>query len=95
MENSHTGRVTGSQLREAMVRQNIVTVRHHTCSICNESVYYIRKDEQLFFDSSCDCCQSEPSLRSWDDAAEWVNLQTNEDYRVVLLSRFGINSDKH
>ena len=90
MENSHTDRVTGSQLREAMVRQNIVTVRHHTCSICNEAIHYIRKDDHLFFDSSCGCCQSEPRLWSWDEAANWVNAQTNEDYRDVLLERFGL-----
>lgn len=85
--------VSGDQIKATMIDQNIRYVQHHACSICDEFVYFVREGDHLFFDSSCGCAQSNPTPRDWNDAAEWINEQTNPDYQVELLKRFGFSPD--
>ena len=83
-------KVTGEQIKEAMIAANIIIVSHHDCAICGEYTFYIRQENKLFYDSSCGCGISTPSYRLWDDAAEWINMQSEEVARK-LAAKFGLN----
>lgn len=88
-----TVRITGEQVKKAVMAANIKTVNHHECSICGCMVRYVVDDGDLFFDPSCFCSSwmtgYEP--RTWDDAANWINMQSDEKWRVEIARRFGID----
>lgn len=82
--------VTGEQVRDAMIKANIDKVDHHKCGICKATVYFSRIGDQLYFNSGCICSYSPPEPRSWDDAAEWINMQSNKEWRLKLMQNFGL-----
>jgi len=82
--------VTGAEVKAAMMEKNISVVKHHDCCICGVWVEYKRHEERLFFDSSCGCLGSDPEPREWDDAADWINMQSNPDNKKEIAARFGI-----
>lgn len=88
-----TLQITGEQVKNAVIAANIDTVNHHECSICGCMVRYIINDGDLFFDPSCFCSTwatgYEP--RTWDSAADWINMQSNENWRIEIAKRFGID----
>jgi len=87
-----TVRVTAEQLQRAAVDAGIVSVDHHECSICGVMVRYYIETGELCFDSSCGCSYSDhPRPCSWREAAEWVNMQTNEDIARQIMTRFGLS----
>ncbi len=83
--------ITGEQVRDAMIAANINYVDHHECGICGCMTYYSREADQLFFNSGCDCHWSPAQPRKWDNAANWINMQTG-DCKTKLMQRFGIQS---
>ena len=83
-------KVTGEQLKEAMIKAGIIEVNHHQCGICNEWTYYFRVKENIYFNSGCGCCNSKPQGRSWDSVAEWVNQQSNDRWKIELAAKFGL-----
>lgn len=93
-----TDTVTGDQVRDAMSCSGTHWVKHHACSICYRWVHYLRQGCRLFFDSNCDCPlpQSQPRETTWQDAASFINDQTNLDVRRDVMIRFGfvIEPDK-
>ena len=95
--NALLGRVTGEQVRDAMVAENIARVMHHDCGICGEWTFYERQDDHLFYSSACGCSWSQPQWCDWSDAADWINMQRNEQVRADLLARFGLvpNAEAH
>ena len=83
--------ITGDQVLAAMKAADIIYVPHHDCSLCGVKVNYFREGDLLFFDPSCDCTRgSGPEPRTWDDPAEWINMQDNEVAREMLKKRFGL-----
>lgn len=82
--------VTGEQVRNAMKDAGITVVDHHTCGICGVMVFYSRDNDQLFFNSGCGCMGSPPQPRNWDDAAEWINMQSVPEIRQKLATKFGL-----
>lgn len=87
--------ITADEVKKAMISSGIDRVEHHGCSICGQMTFYFRDGEQLFFNSGCGCSWSEPKPRSWDSAADWINMQSNGEVRRKLKERFGFleNSD--
>lgn len=85
-------KITGEQVKKAMIDNNIDRVDHHDCGGCGAMVYYYREDEYLFFNSNCGCSsfRTVPKREDWRDAANWINMQTNEDVRKDLMKRFGL-----
>ena len=85
-------RVTGEMVKQAMIEKNITAVDHHDCGGCGVMVRYYREGEQLYFDPSCGCSSlGGPEPRDWDNAANWINMQSREENAEEIALRFGID----
>ncbi len=74
--------VTAQQVKDAMIAQNITWVDCHDCSLCGTMVGWVRHDDRIYFQSSCSCCRwHPPEPRTWDDAADAINMQTRTSER--------------
>ncbi|MBL4866391.1 MAG: hypothetical protein JKY67_08450 [Pseudomonadales bacterium] len=83
--------ITGKDVWAAMVDEEILHVAHHQCSFCCSMVYYFRVDDRLFFDPSCACASGGgPEERSWDEAADWINMQSDDAHKNDIKKRFGL-----
>jgi hypothetical protein len=82
--------VTGEQVRDAMITANITRVEHHDCGGCGVVVFYSRIGENLYFNPGCGCKWSPSEPRAWSDAADWINMQTSEEWRQKLRAAFGL-----
>jgi hypothetical protein len=53
--------------------------------------YYIENGD-LFFDSMCDCTSlwSQPQECLWQEAADWINMQTDASYQEEIMKSFGM-----
>lgn len=86
-----TQNVTGEQVRQAMAAANITYVEHHECCGCGYMTNYRVQDGRLYFDPGCHCTRGAGwRLTSFDEAADWINIQTNEDVRLQLRVKFGL-----
>jgi hypothetical protein len=85
--------VNGEQVKTAVMAAGIVLIEHHSCAICNYMTRYIHVNGDLFFDAGCYCGRTMSDLepRSWDEAARWINMQSNEAVRVNIARKFGID----
>ncbi len=86
--------VTGDDVKAAMISAEITEVTHHGCAICGAFTRYLRHDEQLFYDSSCDCRSSDPQPRDWGNAARWIALQTDPEVKLRILKAFGFEVEQ-
>lgn len=86
--------VTGEEVKSAMINAGIEKVNHHDCCICGVITYYFREGEQLGFNSGCGCGFGEwkPRPCEWKEAANWINMQKNEEARENIAKSFGIES---
>lgn len=83
--------VTAEQVRAAVLAAGIVEIPHHDCAACGEWVRYIVHRESLYFDPSCGCAWTPfPEPREWQNAADWINMQSSDNVRSELMKRFGI-----
>jgi hypothetical protein len=91
-------KVTGDQVRDAMVAANILRVDLSTCTFCHCITFYTRQGDQLFFSPHCNCTAEVTPLepRSWQSVADNINMQ-NDEWKVKVAARFGLslNPDKH
>jgi len=85
--------VTGEQVKAAMIAANITRVDHHDCGGCGEMVFYSREGENLFFNPGCGCSWSQAEPRTWDSAADWINMQSSAEWRNKLRERFGLSHE--
>lgn len=83
-------RVTGEEVKAAMIASDIEHVDHHDCAICGEVVFYSRNGENLFFNPGCGCSWSPAQPRSWDDPADWINMQRTPEVRNTIRALFGL-----
>lgn len=81
--------VTGEQVRDAVVKAGIRIIKQHQCSICNYWVFWFFENGKLFFNPSCKCNRSGGLRRTWQDAADWINLHSNESKKRKIMQRFG------
>lgn len=76
--------VTGEQVRAAVMAAGLTYIPHHECSCCGEMVAYTVHDGDLYFAPGCGCSWSPQEPRTWDSAADWINMQ-NDEWRVKLM----------
>lgn len=82
--------VTGEQVKAAVLAAKLRKIPHHECSICGVMVFYKIRGEQLFFDSGCGCSEGSFELRTWDEAAQFINMQDDEKVRAEIMASFGM-----
>ena len=74
---------TAEQFREQAIKLGLHYWEHHTCAICGEPVgyyFFAYYPYEVVFDSGCGCSfGSNPRPSSWEDVAEFYNMQTNPD----------------
>lgn len=81
-------RVTADEIRESVVKNDIDWFPIRTCSICGEYIGYrfFHYPYEVMFDSTCQCSSCENLWpREWEDVADHINTQTNEDYATECM----------
>ena len=87
-------KVTAQQVFDAAVESGEQWVPHHACGICGVMTGFILDDESISFDSSCGCASSYPQPRTWQDAADWINMQSDPKHAAEIAKRFGLVLDE-
>ncbi len=82
--------VTGEQVRAAVMAAGLTYIPHHDCGCCGEWVAYTVHDGDLYFNPACGCAWGPAEPRTWDSAADWINMQTNEAARAQIMAKFGM-----
>ena len=84
--------VTAEQTRDSALAAGLTMIPHHNCGLCGCMVVYIVDQAgYLFFDPSCDCTYGDgPQPRSWEDAADWINMQSNAEHKRKIAALFGL-----
>lgn len=91
MSEQNIVKVTGDEVKAAALAANIKHIPHHDCGICGENVHYRVDDEgNLFFHSACGCSWSPAQPRPWQDAADWINMQSKPEWHNKLRVLFGL-----
>ena len=82
---------TAEQFREQAIKLGLHYWEHHTCAICGEPVgyyFFAYPNYEVVFDSGCGCTfGSNPHPSSWEDVAEFYNMQTNPDI-INIMDKF-------
>lgn len=89
------GPVTGEDVRRAAQLSGATKIDNHTCSICGYMTRYLIVEGALYYDRGCHCVPNQPdsvSPRDWEEAAGWINQQTNEEFKRNIMARFGFGS---
>jgi hypothetical protein len=74
-----------------MQAANITSVDHHMCSLCGYMTKYVVGDDgELWFDSGCYCSSGGWRSSSYQDAANWINMQPGTEGRKRLMAKFGL-----
>jgi hypothetical protein len=84
------GNVTAEHVRDAMIAAGIERADHHECSICHYMCAYFREDDRLYFDPGCDCNSGGFRSSTWQQAADWINMQSHPRAKENIARRFGI-----
>lgn len=82
--------VTAEEVRASVKANRIMKIDHHRCSMCEHMVFYSVVDGSLFFNGGCGCGWEPPVARSWQSAADWINMQSNETHRLYIMGLFGL-----
>lgn len=89
--------VTGEQVREAVQKAGLTWVTNHDCSLCGVDVGYVINGDQVFYRSGCGCSWSPDRPISWDEVAEFINMQKRSgpwgDVMARVAANFGITLD--
>lgn len=85
-----------SDIREAILKKGVTYIPHHSCSICDAELYYSVDNNELFFNSACDCTtrHSAPQKRDWTELTNWINMNSDEETRKRLIILFGLETIK-
>ena len=88
--------VSGDDLRRAMMASGKIYVCQRNCRRCGGEKGYIRRGEELFFDSECGCAGRaylDMLFVRWDSVAEWINEMHDRKEKRRLLRGFGFSSN--
>ena len=84
-------KLTGNDIKNAILKNNITVWYPYRCSICNELYGYYFYNGIVTFDSSCGCSSAfGERLSSYDKVAEIYNINTDEQFRKEMLEYFKI-----
>lgn len=83
--------ITGEQVKKAVLAAGLKYIPHHDCGICHTPVGYYVQGDDLVFDGSCDCSSGGSyRIQQWGEAAAWINMQSKEENRTMLMKRFAL-----
>jgi hypothetical protein len=82
-------RVTAEEVKKAMVAGFIRRVELWNCDRCARAIYYQREIDQLYMHGGCGCEWQRAKLVSWQEAADYINNQS-EALRERVARDFGI-----
>lgn len=82
--------ITADQVKAAALATGKQWLVARECSICLSPIGYEIHGEDLYFNGSCDCVRygSPIEPRSWQSAADWINMQDNETARREVAAVF-------
>lgn len=81
--------VTADEVKSAMISSELYRINHHVCGFCGYMTAFIREDQRLFFDPGCHCIITGWRDVSWQDVADWINMQSNLQIQQQLMTRCG------
>lgn len=71
---------TGEDFKKQALKHNISYWIMRNCSICDYPLKYVFENGEVYFDSSCNCTNFyNLQLRSWENVANYYNMQTDEN----------------
>ena len=84
--------ITGQQVKDAVLAAGLTSIPHHACSICGCMTTYSISSGHIWYNPTCSCASYRSWLqpRTWQDAADWINMQENEMARTEIMQRFGL-----
>jgi len=82
--------ISAEQVKSAALAAGLSFVVNHDCAICRVDVGYVIDGEKLFYRSGCGCSWSPDREIPWQEAADWINLQSDEKVRRNVASRFAV-----
>lgn len=86
--------VTGDEVKAAVQKANINWVDHHDCGMCGVMVGFVCDGDTIRFRSGCGCSWAPDRPASWNEAAEFINMQRREgkwgDVAAKVAKRFGL-----
>lgn len=84
--------ISAEQVKAATLAAGLKRIDHHDCGFCGVMVHYTIEDGELLLHTACDCVTyyEPPRHQTWESAAEWINMQNNEDARVRIAAKFGV-----
>lgn len=87
--------VTADEVRDAAKAAGITRIDHHDCGLCGHMVYYAVHQGHLFFNGGCRCSWEPPRPCSWQDAADYINMQSRTgewgDVAAKIAKGFGLD----
>ena len=82
---------TGEELKRQAEVRNITRWDHHDCGLCGYMTAYHFRDGEVYFDPGCYCANGGMSPRSWDDVAEFYNMQTHPETQARFAAFWGFD----
>lgn len=83
-------KVTGDELKAAMIEKGLTYVAFSDCSLCGYQTNFQRRGQDLYFDAGCHCIAGPLSPRSWEHAAQVINVQEDSPFGIKLKQGFGL-----
>lgn len=72
-------------VRDQVRSANAYKLDHHECSLCGVMVRYgfnpPGTEPEVYFRSMCGCSYSPDRPATWDDVADWLNMQSSDEIR--------------
>lgn len=69
----------------------IERIDHHDCSLCGYMTAFLIRGDDVFFDAGCYCtCRDASRPSSFEELADWYNMQSNDGARARLRDKFGM-----
>ncbi len=91
--------VTGEEVKEAVLIADINHIENHSCSLCGEMTYYFVAGKELYFNSACDCSAyskiAPPRPCSWQEVADWINMQSKPESKISIAKQFGMEEEDY
>lgn len=81
-------RITGDQVKAAMIAANITRADRQNCQ-CGTPMFYSRVGDQLYYNSDHPAHDS-PHAFSWQDAADWINATKDSTAKSEVAAKFGL-----
>lgn len=83
--------MTANEIETAVNSAGITQIDHHDCGFCGYMTAYMIDNGEVYFDPGCHCIGNTGWRRSsFQDLADWYNMQSNDEVRARLREAFGM-----